>query len=351
MPETQEEREARTAVEIAHVHLALHNPKSRKWASRVRRRTSLLGITVPPVTEAIDRLAVRGEPATLAEGVHRKHGDAVLAQIYNLTHKDPANRRLNQSLRNHLSDKGISIPAIEASLAPGKALGKAHDPTLDLEITGPCDVDDAGVTRFNAQVTRPRTAADTFKELASGTNPKNWAKTFPQQFSKAFETDSDSASLFESRFADPPEQPPTPADVPWKGLFFENFSPSFCGVPIEGFRNILEIKFEAQSNPDGTGVVNFQYDLYESLTNRIFEGPIRGGGIDIDSNDKDSCRVELAKNEVQIKAGKNIRYSNETGMYQEELNLIALPALATWIVAILLQVPPPNTSDGENNGR
>jgi hypothetical protein len=339
MAETVEERDLRTAVEIAHVHLALNSPKSQNWAARVKRRSSLAGVPVAPLTDALDRLEAHdGGGGTSAARFHHRHAHAVLAQVHNLTHRHSDNRSQSRILRERLKKTLLgALPAIEAASPLGAALGQAYDPLLNLQITGPCDVDDAGVTRFYAQATRARKAkGDSFLRLARNTNPKNWPSIFPQQFSYAYETNQ----LSGPRTIDPTKLPGSSSrpHKSWDGFLFETFAPTFCGLPVSSFRNILAMRFKAEKTGATTGEIGFEYQLLESLTNRVpFEGPERAGGIDVDSNQPGSCTVVLNAADVEIKAGKNIRFSSETGVFQEELNLTALPLLAMWIVTLLLQ--------------
>jgi hypothetical protein len=315
---------------------------SEKWAARVRRRSSLLGVAIPPWTEALDLLdAHEGADDSRAAKFYRTHAHGALAQVHSFTHRDPPNRRLSKILSKQLETlllpAGVSVAQVEADSTPGAALGRAHgEPKL--EIIGPCDLDDAGITRFYAKITRARKKGETFLKLARNTNPQNWQNILPQQFSRTYEAAFDTICN-KPRVDDPAVHlPKSRLQHPWEGFLFERFEPTFCGTAISTFRNILGMRFTAEKDKGtDTGKIGFEYRLEESLTNSVLEGPATGGGIDVDSNDPGSCKVTVSPAEVQINAGKNIRFSSETGVFQEELNLTALPLLAIWILALLLE--------------
>jgi hypothetical protein len=335
------ERDLEEALGILHYYLALNSPMSRNWAARARRRSQVLGISVPAVTDAVDILNGNVREGG-GEGVEhlRRHANAALAQVHNQMHRDPSNRRLSRSLRSYLkkvhAPRGSTfIDQIEARSPPGRVLGQAYDPNVSLEITGPADLDEAGVTRFYAKVTRKRGRHERFQRVAETADPQNWHKVYPQQFPEAYDCDD----FFGSRYEMPRHKPGAVLGKTWSGLLAEVFQWSFWGADLAAFRNLLRMDFKANPTSDDNGTIEFKYSLYESLTNSVFDGRVSPGGIDVDSNDAGSSSVSLTRDQITIQAGKNIRFSRDTGIFQDELNLVALPAVTMWIIGLLLTAP------------
>jgi hypothetical protein len=119
------------------------------------------------------------------------------------------------------------------------------------------------------------------------------------------------------------------------------------------YQNLLSIDFAGLDSPQQASAqkVSFKYSLYESLVTDLLQNVYRGG-IDVDSNRDGKCEVALVDvagvRKLVIYAGKSIRFSDNLGCYQFDLNLVALPFLATWITTLLLQAvslpTPPNNS-------
>jgi hypothetical protein len=334
------ERDLYAAVGIGHYHLALVDPSSGNWAARAARRDRILGKPVPPLTDAIDLLRGHDPRDDGDARSFRKHANAVLAQGLNIAHRDPSRKGLSRSVKNHLRDHlvgtGISVSDIETPSVFGAALAKTYDPESDLtfRVAGPCDLDDAGVSRFYAEISRPKGPGERFERLAKAFDPQEWHAHDPQFLNAFAQRDAVEDPFFVNREGGPRRKVGKAGHYG----FYELFRSSLFGLDLVQFNNLLVIDAYRDSGSNGTGQrFGFDYSLYESLSHSVLGGPLQAGGIDVDSNEPGShtCSLELDAGALTVKAGKSIRYSNTLGIFQDELNLIALPAMRIWITELL----------------
>jgi hypothetical protein len=324
---TQQDADLRRAIQIAHYHLALLEHPD--WAARAHGRSRILGVRVPPLSDALDILQT---PAA-KEHAHAHHANAVLARIHNLTYRKPVD-----GVPDYLSTVMAreTLEGLEPEMAFGDALGAAYGRALgirDLEfvlepISG---VDAEGVTHFYAGVSFPAEQRR-FAKLAAESDPRLWHTQFPEMFKDSY--DAGPYAICPRR-----DVPPAPAtDEPpdgqsFSGRLYERFGMGLFGEDLIVYRNLLSIDF---ARDDATSKMALRYALFESLVTEIY-GIQYSGGIDVDSNLDAAGEVTWRDGRMTVKAGKSIRLSDEIGCYQFELNMISLPFLAVWITGMLLK--------------
>lgn len=213
---------------------------------------------------------------------------------------------------------------VAARRSPGEVFSRAHrfltGGDARLEILA-AEVDRWGVTRFEARAIRPARAGDSVRKLAPYADPQSWRTTQPSTFAQSYHTRVPSPA---DPFTDPPAAPQR-LGASWSGQLFEHARFQLLpGVEATAFRNTLDIDFAVNEHERR---ISLEYSLHEALSHRLLGGPPRPGGLDVDSG---RGRICLGPKEAVFMAGKDIRISRATPLH-EELNLLALPFVATWL--------------------
>jgi hypothetical protein len=221
------------------------------------------------------------------------------------------------------------------SLALRALSGKETEvPPIQVNVAG---MDEFGVTRFAAEVTHRPPADETFDKVASEADPRNWSKDFPEMFAKSYRIRNGCECVDRYEDPDPDDNGEAPG-LTWQGPLFETAQFALGGTPLIVFRNVLDIEFTVDRKGDYRGTLDTNYCLHESLSNSTLDFA-RPGGLDVDSAAHGTCQVSLkgkgAVEEMTTKAAKNLRFS-EDAEFSEELNVLALPFIQTWITQLLI---------------